>query len=268
MPAKIGCQARLWLRETQDIGGKLATIGKDLAAAGYDGLEIGFAYINEPEDTAAYRRAVDENGLKTAGIHVGGAWHDTAQVQEKSMPQARAAADFAGAVGAEYLVISTGRKQDGQLTQEDISRQVEHLSMLSAYAAAQGVTPLLHNHQHEFDDGARVFRGIMSGIDADTLGLCLDVNWAMWAGADGVGIMEEFYPRLRMVHLRDTVNNATCVEVLGDGDVALAAIFSALRDRDYPHWVLYEWSVCDPTTERPTAEIARLNRSFLGEALR
>lgn len=268
MPAKIGCQARLWLRETHDLGGKLATIGKDLATAGYDGLEIGFAYVNDPEDTAAYRRAVDENGLKTAGIHVGGAWHDTAQVQEKSMPQARAAADFAGAVGAEYLVISTGRKQDGKLTQEDIATQVDHLSALCAYTAAQGVTPLLHNHQHEFTDGARVFRGIMSGIDANTLGLCLDVNWAMWAGADGVGVMEEFYPRLRMVHLRDTVNNTTCVEVLGEGDVALDSIFSALRDRDYSHWVLYEWSACDPTTNRSTAEIAGLNKQFLGHALR
>ena len=268
MPAKIGCQARLWLRETQDLGSKLATIGNDLAAAGYDGLEIGFAYVNDPEDTAAYRRAVDENGLKTAGIHVGGAWHDAAQVQEKSMPQARAAADFAGAVGAEYLVISTGRKQNGQLTQQDISTQVENLSALCSYAAAQGVTPLLHNHQHEFADGARVFRGIMSGIDADTLGLCLDVNWAIWGGADGVAVLEEFYPRLRMVHLRDTLNDATCVEVMGEGDVALDEIFAALRDRDYSHWVLYEWSACDPTTDRRTAEIAALNRQFLSHAMR
>lgn len=267
MPAKIGCQARLWLRETQDLGSRLATIGKDLAAAGYDGLEIGFAYVNDPKDTAAYRRAVDENGLKTAGIHVGGAWHDSAQVREKSMPQARAAADFASAVGAEYLVISTGRKQNGQLSQCEIATQATHLSALCAYAAAQGVTPLLHNHQHEFADGARVFRGIMSAVDSDTLGLCLDVNWAMWAGADGVAIQEEFYPRLRMVHVRDTLTNATCVEVLGEGDVALDAIFSALRDRDYSHWVLYEWSACDPTTDRPTAEIARLNQGFLRHSL-
>ena len=38
MAAKIGCQARLWLRETQDLGSKLATIGKDVAAAGYAGF--------------------------------------------------------------------------------------------------------------------------------------------------------------------------------------------------------------------------------------
>ena len=267
MAAKIGCQARLWLRETQDLGSKLATIGKDVAAAGYAGLEIGYAYVNDPDDTAAYRRAVDANGLKTAGIHVGGAWHDTALVQEKAMPQARAAADFAGAVGAEYLVISTGRKQDGQLTQAEIGLQVAHLAELCAYTAAKGVMPLLHNHQHEFARRAAVFHGIMSGIGADSLGLCLDINWAMWAGADGVAVLEEFYPRLHMVHVRDTVHDAACVEVLGEGDVALDAIFAALRVRDYDHWVLYEWSACDPTTDRPTAEIARLNQEFLRQAL-
>ena len=267
MAAKIGCQARLWLRETQDLGGRLAAIGRDVAAAGFAGLELGYAYVNDPADTAAYRRAVDAHGLKTAGIHVGGAWHDTALVQEKAMPQARAAADFAGAVGAEYLVISTGRKQDGQLTQAEIGLQVAHLSELCAYTAAKGVMPLLHNHQHEFAHGAEPFRGIMSGIDADSLGLCLDINWAMWAGADGVAVLKEHYARLRMVHVRDTVNNTACVEVLGEGDVELDEIFSVLRARDYAHWVLYEWSACDPTTGRPTAELARLNREFLRQAL-
>ena len=107
----------------------------------------------------------------------------------------------------------------------------------------------------------------MSGIDADSLGLCLDVNWAMWAGADGVAVLGDFYPRLHMVHVRDTVNNTACVEVLGEGDVELDEIFSVLRARDYPHWVLYEWSACDPTTGRPTAELARLNQEFLRQAL-
>lgn len=267
MAVKIGCQARLWLREIQDFGGILTTIGRDLAAAGYDGLEIGYAYVNNPGDIAAYRRAVDENGLKTAGVHVGGAWHDPAIVREKAMPQARAAADFAGAVGADYLVVSTGRKQDGRLSTEEIGLQVAHLAELCAYVLDRGVVPLLHNHQHEFADGARVFRGIMSGIDADSLGLCLDVNWALWAGADGAAVLREYASRLRMVHVRDTVHDAACVEVLGEGDAALAEIFSVLRANRYVHWALYEWSACDPTTERPTAEIARLNQEYLRQAL-
>jgi len=268
MAVKIGCQARLWLRETQDIGGILPTIGRDLGVAGYEGLEIGYAYVNDPKDIAAYRRAVDDNGLKTAGVHVGGAWHDAIVVREKAMPQARAAADFAGSVGAEYLVVSTGRKRGGQLTQAEIGVQVAHLTELCAYTAGKGVMPLLHNHQHEFADGARVFRGIMSGIDASALGLCLDINWAMWGGADGVEVLRECYSRLRMVHVRDTVNNAACVEVLGEGDAALDEIFSVLRAKSYPHWVLYEWSACNPTTDRPTAEVARLNHEQLQVALR
>lgn len=267
MGAKIGCQARLWLRETPDLGRALPTIGMELAAAGYEGVEIGFAYINNPDDIAAYRKAVDDNGLNTAGIHVGGAWHDSNTVRERAMPQARAAADFAGAVGAEYLVISTGRKQGGPLTSEEIGLQVAHLAELSAYASAQGVTPLLHNHQHEFADGAQVFHGIMAGVPADALGLCLDINWAMWAGADGLKLIREHYARLRMVHMRDTVGNSACVEVLGEGDVALPDILSALREAAYPHWVLYEWSACDPTTDRTTSEIARLNQEFLRTAL-
>ena len=267
MAAKIGCQARLWLRETQDLGSILPTIGRDLGAAGYDGLEVGYAYVNNPDDIAAYRRAVDDKGLRTAGIHVGGAWHDPGIVREKSMPQARAAADFAGAVGAEYLVISTGRKQDGSLTQEEIGLQVAHLTELCAYTLTKGVMPLLHNHQHEFAGGAQVFSGIMSGIDAGLLGLCLDINWAMWAGADGVAVLKEFYSRLRMVHLRDTVKDTACVEVMGEGDVALNEIISELREAEYAHWVLYEWSACDPTTDRPTAEIARLNQEYLRQAM-
>ncbi len=268
MAPKIGCQARLWLRETQDLGGVLPTIGRDLAAAGYDGLEIGYAYVNDPNDVAAHRRAVYGNGLETAGIHVGGAWHDPVAVREKSMPQARAAAEFAGAVGAEYLVISTGRKQNGPLTQAEIDLQVTHLTELCAFTAAEGVMPLLHNHQHEFAHGAQVFRGIMAGISADALGLCLDFNWAVWGGADGIAVLREFYPRLRMVHIRDTVGNATCVEVLGEGDVALAEVFSVLRANGYSHWVLHEWSDSDPKSELPTAEIARLNQEHLRQAFK
>lgn len=267
MTAMIGCQARLWLRETQEPGRFLPEIGKELAAAGYEGLEIGFAYISNPDDIAAYRKAVDENGLKTAGIHVGGAWHDSNIVRERAMPQARAATDFAAAVGAEHLVISTGRKQEGPLTHEEIGVQIDHLTELCAYASARGVTPMLHNHQHEFADGARVFNGIMSGIADASLGLCLDLNWAMWAGADGLSLLKEHYARLRMVHIRDTVGNSSCVEVLGEGDVPLNDMLSFLREAAYPHWVLYEWSVCDPTTDRSTSRIARLNCEFLKMAL-
>lgn len=267
MAAQIGCQARLWLRETQDLGGVLPTIGRELGAAGYAGVEIGYAYVNDPDDVAAYRQAVDANGLKTAGIHVGGVWHDTAAAREKSLPQARAAADFAAAVGAEYLVISTGRKQNGRLTPADIGLQVKHLGELCAHTSAQGVTPLLHNHQHEFHHGTEVFRGIMDGIPAERLGLCLDINWAIWGGANGVAVLEEYYERLRMLHVRDTVNDAVCVEAMGEGDAALDDIFGVLREKEYPHWVVYEWSQCDPTTDRPTAEIARLNEAYLRAAL-
>jgi sugar phosphate isomerase/epimerase len=255
------------LRERQDFGSILPEIGRDLAAAGYDGLEIGFAYVNAPEDITAYRRAVDDNGLRTAGIHVGGAWHDPDAVRDKAMAQARAAADFARSVGAEYLVVSTGRKQNGPMTEAEIGTQVAHLTELCTYATAQGVMPLLHNHQHEFANNAEVFRGILSGIDSTLLGLCLDINWAMWGGADGMAVLREFNSRLRMVHIRDTVNDSACVEVLGEGDVGLREILSFLRDRDFPHWVLYEWSACDPTTDRPTAEIAKLNQAYLRQAL-
>ena len=91
----------------------------------------------------------------------------------------------------------------------------------------------------------------MSGIDAGLLGLCLDINWAIWAGADGVAVLKEFYSRLRMVHLRDTVKDTACVEVMGEGDVALNEIISVLREAEYPHWVLYEWSACDPDDRPP-----------------
>ena len=34
MALKVGCQARLWLRETQDLGGVLPTIGRGLGSSG------------------------------------------------------------------------------------------------------------------------------------------------------------------------------------------------------------------------------------------
>ena len=49
--------------------------------------------------------------------------------------------------------------------------------------------------------------------------------------------------------------------------MALNEIISVLREAEYPHWVLYEWSACDPTTDRPTAEIARLNQEYLRQAM-
>ncbi len=267
MAAKIGCQARLWLRETNDLDSAFPTICRDLGQAAYAGVEMGFAYVKSPADPDKYRRLAERHALTIAGIHVGGAWYDAVAASERALPQAQAAADFARQVGAPYLIISTGRKRDGTLSPAELESQASALATLCAYTREHGVMPLLHNHEHEFADGGRIFSHLMASLDANTLGLCLDINWAMWAGADGLKLLQDYYSRLRVLHIRDTVGSDHCVEVMGEGDADLAALLGVLRERDYPHWVIYEWSTPEPATSRSTAELAPANYAYLARAL-
>ena len=109
----------------------------------------------------------------------------------------------------------------------------------------------IHNH------GGRHWLGSVQALrwvfsqSGPRIGLCLDTAWALDAGEDPVQMIEEFGPRLHLVHLKDFVfDRARRPEdvIVGAGNLRLPAVTAALRKVGFRGELVieYEGDVANP----------------------
>ena len=109
----------------------------------------------------------------------------------------------------------------------------------------------IHNHGGRHWLGScQALRWVFSQCGS-RIGLCLDTAWALDAGEDPVKMIEEFGPRLHLLHLKDFVfDKARKPEdvVVGTGNLALPKVVSALRKIGFKGEMVleYEGDVTNP----------------------
>lgn len=261
----------------------------EMAALGFGATELGpDGYLGA--DAGVITTRLDAHGLRLVGGFVPLVLHDVGQADATVAAATRSARTLAGA-GAELLVSAAvtdwrwGPRRplsDGEWMH--LSRMLDRVD---AIARDHGLRQALHPHVgtvvEQADEVQRVLR------DSD-VALCLDTGHLVIGGTDPVDLVAHAADRVAHVHLKDvdllTARRVTAGElslmegvqagmfrVLGDGDVAVAAVIRDLRAAGFDGWYVLEQDTAltgglPPEGHGPRHDVARcldfLRRRFPG----
>ena len=206
-----------------------------------------------PEDKAATLAA---HGLGAVGQFVPVVLHDT---QVDPLPTVETAMTALLAAKASTVVIAAATGAEGYddrpvLDDAQWSTLLHNLDRISDAAAARGLTATLHPHVGTMVESGEEADRVLAGSH---VALCLDTGHLLIGGGDPVGVAVAHPQRVGHVHLkdvrldlarevqegRDTYTGAVARGMylpLGQGDVDIAAIVTALEGSGYAGWYVLE----------------------------
>lgn len=231
MPLAI--QSNVWFNRLHrsDLPGVL----EQIARAGYDGAEIGAHKLNL-DDPDGFNALTARHGLAVAGIHTHGELFTPAEIRSNQEYFSKAT-HFARAVHSTCVLVS-GKPKEGGKSDADLSAEIESLHWLADLCRAQEMPMYYHTHNWELVDDLRELRYLMTNTDPEKISLALDIGWVQRAGYDPLKVIDDVYPRIRYLHLKDTRDDRW-TEV-GRGTVDFRAVLTDLKQRGFSGWLTVE----------------------------
>jgi len=231
-----------------DVNTQIEEILDSLAESGYAAVEGG------PRDAAAYRRMLDERGLRYAGSHAGlAALRDTGPLVE-----------YLRLMGSQD-VSNSGLLKWGGLTAQDYREAIPLLNEAGRRLKDEGIHLHYHNHAFEFDKVDGELSGmdlLLDGLDFDVLDLCVDVAWVHRGGSDPAEFLRQHRDRIGYLHFKDTRGDHW--EELGRGEVDFASIMRVLPEMPKVRWVVVEQDTSDIEPKESMAISRRYLRETFG----
>ena len=278
--------------EKQAAGATAAQVLDEMAAAGYDGTELGdWGFL--PTDPRALAADVERRALSLVGAFVPIALAREDAVDEGVERAVRTAQLLGGAAGQTAVVVLSDdntavpnrtaragriREEDG-LRVEQWDRYAERAGRVaSAVRDATGIRTVFHHHCAGWVETPQEIEELMSRTDPEALGLCLDTGHLVYAGGNPVDAIAKYRDRIWHVHFKDcepelarraradgwdyhtAVRRGIFCE-LGEGMVPFASVLDALRVEYYAGWIVVEQDVL-PGLGTPAASAVR-NREYL-----
>src|SRR5690606_8117623 len=209
-----------------------------------------------PEAPAARASVLAEARLAAVGafvpvlLHVEG--HDP-------LPGVDAELDAFDAAGGDVLVLAAATGTDGydarpELSADEWDLLLRNLDRLAQHARSRGITPSLHPHVGTL---VETFADVTRVLDGTGVPLCLDTGHLLIGGTDPAELTRAHPERISHVHAKDVradlaaqvqsgelsytdAVRAGMYVPLGDGDVDLPAIVSALSAVGFDGWWVLE----------------------------
>lgn len=209
-----------------------------------------------PSDPGELTALLDSHGLSCVGTFAPVLLHDAGH---DPLPDIAAPLDALVACGANVLVLAAATGADGYdsrpiLNDDQWATLLANLDRLAAAAADRGVLAVLHPHVGTMvetrSDVDRV-------LDGSQIKLCLDTGHLLIGGTDPLQLAREVPGRIAHAHLKDVdatlaarvqAGELTYTEAvrdgmytpLGEGDVDIAGIVTALRGNGFDGWFVME----------------------------
>jgi inosose dehydratase len=224
----------------------------EMRAVGLTATEFGpVGYL--PADPAQRSRLLAKHGLSAAGGFVPVVLHEPGALETVDR-----ALDTFGA-GNPVLVLAAATGQEGYDTRPDLdagdwATLLANLDRATARAAERGFTATLHPHVGTMVEGPDEVHRV---LDGSGIPLCLDTGHLLIGGTDPAELARAATARIGHVHLKD-VTAAVAHKVadheisytdgvsgglyrpLGQGDVDVAGVVSALEAAGYQGWYVLE----------------------------
>ena len=283
--AKIGIVALNWKFEMA----KSADFLKRIAAYGFKGIQISVEQANSDP----FLQQMKENGLATAEQYL-----DIACDENGPLPTADAHSkeivDAAIRGGVEMLVfavdgtierdIYAGRTHLGpHLNPNGYQLLADHISQYALQAKAAGVRSSFHPHSATFIETPDETRKLMTLLDYELVGVCLDVGHWIVGGGDPVQGVIEYGNRVTHVHIKDVdpkvlaklvsgeyermhfaVEEDYLFVPAGEGALDLPGLFAELEKIDFAGWMMSEQDKAREPAEEKSGVSMRNIKAALG----
>jgi inosose dehydratase len=244
---------------------------EEIAAAGYDGIQLRLAILKDYESPAALKADLEKAKLTFACLSGGSPSSDPAKRQAE-VDKFLEGAKFAKAAGA-LSIQATSPRRGEKVEPAELKAFGETLNEIGKKTAALGLPLVFHPHMNQIGQNPEEVEVILKASDARYVKLLLDTgHWAA-SGADPVAAVKAHGKRLGMLHIKDVKdhtptepkgNKYEFVE-LGQGKVDFPAIFAALKAARYQGWAVVELDRV-PAGRAPK-DAALANKAFLEKTL-
>jgi sugar phosphate isomerase/epimerase len=210
--AKIPIGLELWSVRHQ-CETELPAVLKAVAEMGYDAVELAHSYYGH--SAATWRKLLDENGLKSCGMHMGlnmlkgDAFDKTVEIHK--------------VIGTPYLIIASLPKKNLASVQA-IVETGRHFNELSERLKPHGMKIGYHCHGGDFVQvgGKTAWEIFGENTKADVL-LQLDIGNCLGGGGDAIAMLKKFPGRSVSIHIKD--HGGKRGAVFGEGEVDWTEVF-------------------------------------------
>ena len=236
--------------------GDMAQAARDIAAAGYTGIEFfdGNVVEGAGDGYAAMRALLGDTGLALVAVYSGGNFI-FGDILGEELARVTRAADAARALGAEHLVVGGGARRHDGTREADYDALAAALDKVVAIAEARGLRAHYHPHLSTIVETPDEVRRIFAKTSID---FCPDTAHLAAAGGDVPAMIREHAGRISYVHLKGWQREPFGFTPVGVGDCDNAAVIRALKDIGYEGWICNELDAWpDPL------EGARQSRAFV-----
>jgi len=258
-----------------------ARVLEEIAAAGYDGTELGpSGYF--PTEVHALCTTLAEYRLTLTSAFVPLRWFQAERLPG-DIEALMGVAQVLAALDCPFIVVADGMAQPGASppnesawrqtagAMEDVARRVEQLGLRLVFHLEAG------SHLATPEDQAR----LCALTDPALVGICLDTGHYAYSFGNPRDAVRQYGRRIRYIHLKDvnpsvrdrvardgldfyTAVRSGVFTPLGRGCAEIAAVVSDLLSIDYQGWLVTEQDVLMPLANgRTPLENARESREFL-----
>lgn len=243
--AQLGCAGRMTAqadgtRRLKRVGVQLYSLRDDarkdlertianIAAAGYNDVELLGSMNNFGMPPAALRKVLDKNGLRAPSTHVSGTALDDMQHQ----------LDDAQTLGHEYIIVAS-LPITGTPTIADYQHWADRLNEAGRIARERKIWIGFHNHSADFDvvdaNGQGGYDILATRTDPSVVRLQLDTGNLAMAGRDPMEYMKRFGDRYWLFHVKDVPEMKAKADVeLGKGIIDFRRLLASIDHIDEKH---------------------------------
>lgn len=218
--------------------GDMMQAARDIAAAGYDGIEFfdGNVLDGEADGYASIRRILAETKLALVALYSGGNFIFP-DILPEELARVTKAADAAQALGAEHLVVGGGARRFDGTRPADYDALASALDKVVTIADARGLRAQFHPHLSTIVETPDEVRTVFARTG---IGFCPDTAHLAAAGGDVAAMVREHAARISYVHLKGWQREPFAFTPVGVGDCDNGAVIRALQDIGYAGWVCNE----------------------------
>jgi inosose dehydratase len=222
--------------------GSIAQAVRDIAAAGYEGIEMFDGnvadYAERPDDL---RRLLADAGLELVSVYCGANFIYADMLADELYRVARAA-DLAATFGAQHLVVGGGARRAVGTREEDYDRLGSALDEVVGIAESRGLTATYHPHLTTMAESPYELDEVMR---RSRIGLCPDTAHVAAGGGDPAELIRRYADRIHYVHLKDFRPDPVTFLPLGRGVLNMPDIIAALGEAGYDGWLVVELDAYD-----------------------
>ena len=210
--AKIPVGLELW-SVRQLCEKELPMVLKAVAQMGYPAVELAHSYYGH--DAAAWRKLLDENGLKSCGMHMG-----LAALQGETFDKT---VEIHKVIGTPYLIVASLPKKS-LASVAAVAETGKLFNEISARLKPHGMQVGYHCHGGDFAqvDGKTAWERFGEATQADVL-LQLDIGNCLGGGGDPIAMLKQFPGRSVSLHVKDYGGKPGAV--FGEGTVNWKEVF-------------------------------------------